>query len=174
MLTYVRAFSLVEAEHFIRGQHPDARELVRRHQGRIAWVGVSGWEPSPVVAYKGPRIVESFKDVNADERPGFPFEGRMQPEQAARLAAFVHRFAIHEQPWALLVHCVQGLHRSVAVAHWARARYGVTQPNPAWAPAGKPNPYILRLLTEAGSQSGQTPLETPGFGPLLVKSETLA
>lgn len=152
MIHHVQALSRVDAEKFVRGEHPLSRELTRRFDGRIAWVSIGEREPSPVEHSGKPCLVERFADVNPDQYGVMEFERQMTPEQAARIASFVARFAEHPQSWALMVHCRAGVSRSAAVAAWACERFGVMSNNEfdRLHPIIAPNGYVLRLLREAG------------------------
>ena len=123
MIHHVQALSRVDAEKFVRGEHPLSRELTRCFDNRIAWVGVSNDGSSPVTRYRGPHIVEAFADVNPGKYAGIEFENPMRPDQAERIVAFVERIAKHPEAWALMVHCEAGVSRSGAIAQWVHERH---------------------------------------------------
>jgi hypothetical protein len=144
MITYVRALPRSRAARFIAdeefGFHEDFGE-------RIAWVGISADGTSPVSAWLGPRLIESFGD---DES--------MTPEQGAILAFFIARIAAYPEPWALLVHCDAGISRSAAVATWAYERYARAHMAPELFEREHrhcfPNQHVMRMLSAAVARSG--------------------
>lgn len=155
MITFTRAYNLVETGRYVSGKKSQCFEDLHGHH--VAWIGFVPERPSPINGFDNSLVLE-MDDVAEDGALAISSKGIVFPTMAIarEIVEFVNRYARSSAPWAIAVHCTGGMSRSPAVTRWIWETYlRSTMPEDVFQRLHAhscPNPVLLGLLRVAARE----------------------